>query len=334
MKKNPLVIVLGLSAFFFVVFLAVAVGTVMSLTPGGRQSSKKLFSGRSSTIGVVEIKGVIMDSKKSVDQLDSFAEDPLIKAVIVRINSPGGSVAPSQEIYEAVRRVAKKKPVYASMSSVAASGGYYVACGAKKIYANAGTITGSIGVIMQFADASKLLQWAKVSPYAIKTGKFKDIGSPSREMREDERQLLQDMIDNVLGQFRRAVSTARSIPMDKVVEISDGRIFSGEQAKDVKLVDEVGGLNETVEAIAKEAGITGKPHLVYAGKKRRGFERFLSDIDGDEEDSESSTNLSGVGALLRGALAGAGADRLLGSLALPGRAKAAGPLFLLPFWNE
>lgn len=327
-KKNPLVWILGLSAFFFVVFLAVAIGTVMSLSPGASQ--KRLFTGRTSNIGVIEVKGVILDSKKTLEQLDSFAEDQLIKAVIIRINSPGGSVAPSQEIYEGVQRLAKKKPVYVSMASVAASGGYYVACGAKKIYANPGTITGSIGVIMQFADVSKLLQWAKVSPYNIKTGKFKDIGSPEREMTPDEKALLQDMIDNVLGQFRRAVAAARNLPMDKVVEISDGRIFSGQQAKEAHLVDEVGGINDVVDAIAKEAGITGKPHLVYAGKKKHPFERFFGDFDDDEESSRLGLGGDAVSSIARAIVAAAGGQGLLGGAA-PAASKLTGPLFLLPF---
>ena len=328
-KTNPLAIILGLSAFFFVVFLAVAVGTVMSLSP--TKSERKLFGNKDNSIGIIEIKGVIMDSKKVMDQVDAFADDPLIKAVIIRINSPGGAVAPSQEIYDSIKRLAKKKPTYSSMSSLAASGGYYVACGTKKIFANPGTITGSIGVIMQFADASKLLQFVKVNPYNIKTGKFKDIGSPNREMTADEKALLQDMIDNVLGQFRRAVASARGLTMDKVIEISDGRIFSGEQAKEQKLVDELGGLNETVEAISKEAGIVGKPHLVYAGKKKPVFERFLGGFD-EEEESRSNIGAAAVSSpiasMIHGFFGQAG-DGLLGAVSAP--AKMVGPLFLLPF---
>ncbi len=324
-KTNPLAIILGLSAFFFIVFLAVAVGTVMSLSP--TRTERKLFGNKDNSIGVIEIKGVISESKKAMDQIEGFAEDPLIKAVIIRINSPGGAVAPSQEIYDALKRLAKKKPTYSSMGSLAASGGYYIACGTKKIFANPGTITGSIGVIMQFADASKLMQFVKVNPYNIKTGKFKDIGNPNREMTADEKALLQDMIDNVLGQFRRAVASARGLTMDKVIEVSDGRIFSGEQAKEQKLVDELGGMSETVEAIAKEAGITGKPHLVYAGKKKRGLDRIFGEF---EEDDEASSNIGrgGIGSLFHQLLGQAG-DGLLDAVSSP--VKLVGPLFLLPF---
>lgn len=323
-KKNPLALVLGLSAFFFVIFLGVAVGTVMMLTPG--KPHKKFFA-KSNNIGVVEIKGMISDSKKAVEQIESFEEDTLIKAVVVRINSPGGGVAPSQEIYEALKKLAKKKPVYSSMSSLAASGGYYVACGTKKIYANPGTITGSIGVIMQFADLSKLMQWAKVNQYSVKTGKFKDIGAPSREMSQEEKDLLQAMIDNVLLQFRKAVVAGRNLPMEKVVEVSDGRIFSGEQAKEAKLVDELGTFNDAVEALAKEAGITGKPNLVYAEKKRRGLERFLTGIDGDD-DAEGSSMIGSIAEIARGL---AEISRTLnGGAAGSQRASYSGPLFILP----
>lgn len=324
-KKNPLALILGLSAFFFVVFLAVAVGTVMTLTPGKTQ---KRFFGKANSIGVLEVKGVIIDSKKLVEEIEEFEEDSFIKGVIVRVNSPGGSVAPSQEIYDALKRLQKKKPVYTSMGSVAASGGYYVACGTKKIFANAGTITGSIGVIMQFADVSKLMQWAKVSEYNIKTGKFKDIGSPTREMTEDEKQLLQGMIDNVLSQFRKAVSNARSIPMEKVIELSDGRIFSGEQAQSVKLVDEVGGFKDALDALVKETGISGKPHLVYAAKKRHGLERLFSGLDEEDEESSTSIGPNSLASSIEAILSLLRGESMRGAIQRPSR--LLGPLFILP----
>lgn len=325
LKKNPLALVLGLSAFFFVVFVAVAVGTVMTLTPGRAQ--KRFFS-KGNAIGILDVKGVITDSKKLLEQIDMFSEDQGIKGVVVRINSPGGAVAPSQEIYDGLQKLGKKKPVYASMSSLAASGGYYVACGTKKIFANAGTITGSIGVIMEFADLSKLFQWAKVNPYNVKTGKFKDIGSPSREMTEDEKALLQGMVDNVLGQFRKTVASARNLPLERVVELSDGRIFSGEQARDVKLVDEIGGFNDTIDALAKEVGIVGKPRLVYATKHKRPFEWILGDAD-DDEDAESSSTSGRIGRLV--SALGLLADGVRGAAqVLPAVSKTAGPMFLLP----
>lgn len=323
MRKNPLLVILGISAVFFVIFVAVAIGTVMSMTSVG-QAPKKIF-GKANAIGVLEIKGVIMDSKQLLEQIDKFEEDARIKGVLVRINSPGGAVGPSQEIYDALVKLQKKKPVYSSMGSLAASGGYYAAVGTKRIFANPGTITGSIGVIMQFADLSKLYQWAKVNPYVIKTGKYKDVGSPSREMGPEEKALLQEMIDNVLGQFRKAVATGRNLPMEKVIELSDGRIYSGEQAKNNKLIDDLGGFDDAVEALAKEAGIAGKPTLIYPGKKKKQLlDLLLSDLDG-EGDEESSSQSFGVRVIAR--LLGLG--DLLAHKDLSAR-EMIGPLFIMP----
>jgi protease-4 len=324
MRKNPLALVLGLSALFFVVFVAISIATVSWLGTGRGAGPRRLF-GKTSNIGVLEVKGVITDSKKLMEQLDAFSEDPLIKAIIVRINSPGGAVGPSQELYEAVRKAAKKKPTFASMGSVAASGGYYIAAGAKRIFANPGTITGSIGVIMQFADMSKLFQWAKMNPYNIKTGQYKDIGSPNREMTPEEKALLQGMLNNVLGQFRRAVAEGRGLTMDKVVALSDGRIFSGEQAKTEGLVDELGGMTEAVDAVAKEAGITGKPKLVYGKKRKKAWEKLFEDLEDDDADSEEST-LDHIISTVR-ALAS------FGGAGLPSPRLPSGPLFILPHFS-
>lgn len=334
MRKNPLVVVLAVSFAFFVLFVVMAAYFLGGLGPGGLESStqKKLF-GKSNAVGVIEVKGAILDSKKAVEQIEGFVDNAMIKAVIVRINSPGGAVAPSQEIYGAVKKLAAKKPVFASLGSVAASGGYYVACGAKKIYANPGSITASIGVIMQFADMSKLFQWAKMNPYNIKTGKFKDIGSPNREMTDEEKALLQAMANNVLSQFRSAVAESRGLAMDKVIEISDGRIMSGEQAKSVKLVDELGGFRDAVDAVAKEAGISGKPRLIYASKKKTLFVRlFETDDDGDSDSSESRGGVAGLLANLltrvaARAASGAAADL---SHALSERVDSPGLQFMMP----
>lgn len=291
-KKNPLLLVLGISFAFFVIFMII-VGVFMKNLGGDSSSGsrKKLFA-KSTNIGVIEIKGTIMDSKKWLEQIDDFENDEMIKGVVIRINSPGGAVGPSQEVHDAVRRLTKKKPVVVSMGSVAASGGYYIAVGAKKIFANPGTITASIGVIMNFADMSKLFQWAKVNPYVIKTGKYKDVGSPNREMSAEEKELLTNMIMNVLGQFRRAVAEGRKMTMEKVIEISDGRIVSGEQAKALGLVDELGGIDEAIESVSKEAGISGKPHVVYAGKHKGLLEKILMGEEGEED--ESSSKIAGV----------------------------------------
>jgi protease IV len=284
-SMNPLAVVLGLSAVFFLVFLLISGALFLTRSPKatGSKRSASLFS--KGSVGVVEVNGVIMDSKKVLRQLESFEEDAAIKAVVLRLNSPGGSVAPSQEIYEAVRQY--KKPVVASMASVAASGAYYIACGAKKVFANPGTITGSIGVIMEFANLEKLYEWAKIRRFVIKTGKFKDAGAEHREMSAEERALLQAMIDDVLMQFKKAVADGRKMNMAQVTPLADGRIFSGSQAKSAKLVDELGTLQDAIEEAAKMAKLEGKPNVVYPERGKRKFLELLMD-DATRDDSESS----------------------------------------------
>ena len=193
-------------------------------------------------VGIVKIEGVIMDSIDINRQINEFAEREDIKAVIIRINSPGGSVAPSQEIYREVKRLAKKKDVVASMSSVAASGGYYIALGADEIVANPGTITGSIGVIVQFMNFEGLLSKIGIAGNVIKSGEFKDTGNPLREMNETERKVLQALVDDVQSQFVDAVVEGRELKPEVVRKLADGRIFSGAQALEYGLVDELGGL--------------------------------------------------------------------------------------------
>jgi protease-4 len=191
-------------------------------------------------------------------------------------------VAPSQEIYEAVR--AYKKPLVVSMGSVAASGAFYIACGAKKVFANPGTITGSIGVIMEFVNLEKLYEWAKVKRFSIKTGKFKDAGAEFREMTAEEKELLQGMVNDVLLQFKEAISKGRKLPMETVSAIADGRIFSGTQAKARKLVDEVGTLQDAINEAAKEAKLPGRPDVVYpSGPRRKLLQMLLDDGDRDED---------------------------------------------------
>jgi protease IV len=290
-RNNPLFWVLGISAAFFVLFLVVS--GFFYLKSGSRSSSKagpSLFSGGS--VGVIELKGVIMDSKKILGQLEDFEEDSRIKAVVLRMNSPGGSVAPSQEIYEAVK--AFKKPLVVSMGSVAASGAFYIACGAKKVYANPGTITGSIGVIMEFINLERLYDWAKVKRYSIKTGRFKDAGAEYREMAPDERELLQTMVNDVLGQFKTAVSKGRGLTLEQVTAVADGRILSGAQAKTKKLVDEIGTLQDAINDAGKQAKLTGKPDVVYpTGSRRDWIRMLLQDGQTEEESSAASMPLFG-----------------------------------------
>jgi protease-4 len=261
---RPLFLLFLVSGAFFLVFVSVSyVFFSKNLGTGASSAgSKALF--KKAGVGLLEIDGVIMDSKKALKTLKSFEENPNVKALVVRINSPGGAVAPSQEIHDAIKRFPRPKVV--SMSSVAASGGYYVAVAGDRIYANPGTITGSIGVIMEFADLEKLYDWAKIKRYSIKTGKFKDTGAEYREMQPEERALLQGMVDDVLVQFKQAVADGRKLPIETVTALADGRVFSGSQAKAEKLVDELGGIDDAIAAAAKLGGIEGKPRIITADK--------------------------------------------------------------------
>lgn len=212
-------------------------------------------------VALVKIEGTIISPDKAIDQLEDARKDPAIKAVVVRIDSPGGSVGASQEIFEELKEIDKLKPVVVSMGDVAASGGYYISCGARKVFANLGTVTGSIGVRMEHMNIKELLNWAKISHETLKSGNFKDIGNPDRPLTPEERELLQELLASMHKQFKEAVSKARKIPMEKVNKIADGRVYTGEQAKELGLVDEIGGLLAAVRFAGKDAGIKGEPML-------------------------------------------------------------------------
>jgi|Tabmets5t2r1_1033131.scaffolds.fasta_scaffold01973_4 protease IV len=229
-------------------------------------------------IGVIQIEGVISSdlSERTVRQLTKYGDDASIKAIILRIESPGGGVASSQEIYEEVSRVRSGgKLVVASLGSVAASGGYYVACTADRIFANAGTLTGSIGVIVQLANAEELLRKVGVASTVITSGPFKDSGNPTRTLRPEERQVFQALVDDVYQQFVEAVAQGRNLPLDEVRQAADGRIYTGRQARDLRLVDELGSMEDAIAYAASTLGIVGKPKLVREGKERLWWLRFL-----------------------------------------------------------
>ncbi len=219
-------------------------------------------------VAILPITGLIADSDATIDQLKKFAKDDSVKAIVLRINSPGGGVGASQEIYAEVRKLKDKKPVVTSMGAVAASGGYYVACGSRKIYANPGTITGSIGVIMQFLNVKDLIEKIGIKGVVVKSGPLKDAGSPLREMTPEERQYLQSVIDNVHGQFVHAVAEGRKLDVEAVRKIADGRVFSGEQAKALGLVDALGNQEDAVADAARMAKIEGEPRVVLPPKKK------------------------------------------------------------------
>jgi protease-4 len=217
-------------------------------------------------IGVISVEGAILDSQTILSQLVSFKEDKDISAVIIRINSPGGAVAPSQEIFREIQKTSEIKKVVASLGSVAASGGYYVAAAADHIVANPGTITGSIGVIVEFIQIEDLLNKIGVGFEVLKRGQFKDIGSPHRKLTPQDKAVIQSLIGDIQEQFVQAVAEGRGLPVEKVREIADGRVFSGEKAKELGLVDGLGNFQDAVETTKEMAGIRGEVELVYPKK--------------------------------------------------------------------
>jgi protease-4 len=214
-------------------------------------------------VGIVDIIGVIQSSQNIIKQIKSFRDDKRIRGIILRIDSPGGAVGPSQEIYDEVLKTRKSgKIIYASMGTLAASGGYYIASAADQIFANPGTLTGSIGVIMAFSNAQGLLEKIGLKPEIIKAGEYKDIGSPTRSMKKIEKSLLQDVVTDVHQQFIEAIANGRGISIAEITKIADGRIFTGRQAYSLKLVDQLGGLQATIGQLAVKAGIIGTPNVI------------------------------------------------------------------------
>jgi protease-4 len=256
-------IVLGGGALLFFTLSLLAVALYFSGDPAAS------YSLSSNQVLEIELEGIIYDSKVFTQQLKEWGTKSGIKAVVLRINSPGGGVAASQEMYEAVKkfRADTHKVVVVSMSSVAASGGYYVACAADKIFANPGTITGSIGVIAEWYNYGDLLRWAKMESIVIKSGELKDAGSPTRPLTSAERVYFQSLIDGMYNQFVSAVSAGRKIDRPVITKLADGRVYTGQEAKENGLVDELGTYQDAVAAAAKMAGISGEPKIVTAPKK-------------------------------------------------------------------
>jgi protease-4 len=220
-------------------------------------------------IGVIEIKGVIESSDKTLKALRRFKKDDDIKALLVRIESPGGAVAPSQEIYSELRAIGEKKPVVCSMGDLAASGGYYIAVGCRTIVANPGTLTGSIGVISQMPYVGELAHALKFQMVTIKSGEMKDVGNPFREMEPKEREYFQGLMDRVHEQFIAAVATGRNMDIEKVRPNADGRVLTGEDALQAGLVDKLGSFNDAIELAATQAKIEGEPKLRYPPEEKQ-----------------------------------------------------------------
>ena len=263
--------------FFILIFTAIGSAAILGLAGlllFGSEDTDLIGGDR---VGIIEINGMISEAKDTLRALKRFREDDAIKAVVLRIDSPGGVVGPSQEIYREVRKTTQVKQVIASMGAVAASGGYYVAAAANRIVANPGTITGSIGVIMGFANFHELLKKIGLTPVVVKSGEFKDIGSPVRQMTDKEKQFLDAFALKVHRQFMRDVAEGRKMAAQKVATLADGRIFTGEEALTHGLVDRLGNLEDAIQWAGELGGISGKISPVYAPKKKVSLIRYLTD---------------------------------------------------------
>ena len=262
MKNRRVFIILGtiVGLFFLMLILLRSMG-------GGASIGQK--------VAVIDITGIISKSDATIKLIHTYRDDPNVKAIVMRIDSPGGSVAPVQEIYTELKKI--EKPIVASMGGTAASGGYYIACAADTILANPGTLTGSIGVIMQFTRMKNLYDKVGLEHQVIKSGQFKDTGSPFRTLTEKEQALLQATVDDVHNQFVDTIAEARSnlLTRAEVVEFADGRIFSGKQASDSKLIDQLGNLPDAIKIAGELGGIEGKPKVLRKEKKTSLFEQLL-----------------------------------------------------------
>jgi protease-4 len=268
-------IVLSALATYLGVAVLFVVALSVSLAPSGGGGA--VFGAR---VAIVELEGTIVDVDDLVRELKTHRDNPLVKAVVLRINSPGGVVGPTQELHAAVLRLREAgKPVVASLGAVAASGGYYVAVAADKIYANPGTLTGSIGVIFQLPNLDGLMKKVGIDYVVVKAGRYKDIGNISRTMTPEERQVLQSLLDDVHAQFISAVATGRKLDRAQVVGFADGRIVSGSQAKDLRMVDALGGLEEAVDGAATLAGLPKSPNVVGPRKRLSIMDLLRNQLD-------------------------------------------------------
>ncbi len=267
--------------FFMLIFSAISGAvlitiflTIITLTTG---SDFVEFKKGGEKVGIIEINGIIVNSDIIVARIKKFREDKSIKAIVIRINSPGGGVGPSQEIFTEIRRTVKVKKVIASMGAVAASGGYYVAAGADGIVANPGTITGSIGVVMEFTNYKKLMDKIGLVPVVIKSCRYKDIGSPTRNMTDSERNFLNNFVRRIHSQFIMAISEGRNMDSAKVKKIADGRIFSGEDALKAGFVDRLGNLEDAVNWAGELAGIKGRITTVTARERKFSLLKYVEE---------------------------------------------------------
>lgn len=276
-------LLLCLTVFFAVLTLAVV--------------SKTWFSPDSSIgkdrVAVIDLKGVIYKSGGFTHRMTELLEDPKVKAIVVRINSPGGLVGPSQEIFQSIKKANEKIPVIASIGSVGASGGYYAAVAGRKIFANPGSLTASIGVISEFANLERLYDWAKVERFTLKAGKLKDAGTETRKMTPEEREFLNNLLQDIHREFKATVKQQRSLSDSEIEKWTDGRVMTGSQAKAARLVDELGGLNEALQEAKKSAGLPEKAPVEYPEVQRKNLLRDLLFDGANEEAEEASSSLMG-----------------------------------------
>src|SRR5580698_7449015 len=266
-SRTWLWILIGGGAFFLFV-LAVFTLVYLTLRSSGESAGLHGFGDR---IGVVDLDGVILDSTTVVQELKKFGDDDSIKAIVIHVNSPGGGVAASEEIYREVKRIRdeKKKRIVSSISTVGASGAYYVSSATNKIYADNGSVVGSIGVISEWVNYGDLMKWAKLKPEVLTVGEFKDTGDPSRDMTPAERAYLQSLIDNMYGQFVQAVADGRHAKVEDIKALADGRVWTGQEALPMHLIDQIGDFQNAVDDTAKAVGIKGEPVLVRPDKDRK-----------------------------------------------------------------
>jgi len=273
LPRRRTILLAALAIYLGVVVLFVAaLSTAIAPTGGGA-----VFGAR---VAIVELEGTIVDVDDLLRELKAHRDNPLVKAVVLRINSPGGVVGPTQELHAAVMRLREAgKPVVASLGAVAASGGYYVAVAADRIYANPGTLTGSIGVIFQLPNVDGLMKKVGVDYVVVKAGRYKDIGNIARPMAPEERRILQTLLDDVHAQFIAAVATGRKLDPTEVVGFADGRIVSGAQAKDLHMVDALGGLEEALDGAATLAGLSRPPRVIGPRRKLSIMELLRNQLD-------------------------------------------------------
>ena len=266
-QKHPILLGLFILTGIFFLFLGGVSLLISSLI--SHDSQTDIFSSKEG-VGIVELKGLIVSSEQTLKHLTEFRHDPNVKSVVLRIDSPGGSVGASQEIYKEVMRTNEVKPVIASMGSMGASGGYYAALGAENIIANPGTMTGSIGVIVKFPNLEGFFEKIGYRSEVIKSGPLKDVGASNRPMSEEERKLMQDLIDNVYGQFVRDIAAARGMEEDIIQKLADGRVYTGEQALEVGLIDNLGNFTDAIMIAADMGGLDVEdPRLIYPKVDRK-----------------------------------------------------------------